>query len=199
MPRLAGSGHAHVEDRRPATLAGRPHPASIASRTSSTVWPSSTASSSTVGGRPSCVTRRSVAGATADVEILEAARDVHRPGRVAEVTLQLTEHGRDGEGGEGPTPLRLVALHRLEHPKLGHLDQVVKRFTTVLEPPSAVHGEPPVRLDQLVANCPVTVAPVALEEALEHLFVTRRHPRPRAAPPTLGCRAPPSSRRGSHQ
>ena len=41
--------------------------------------------------------------------LLRASRNVHGPAEIAEVTLQLTENGRDRKGGEGCSPLDVEA------------------------------------------------------------------------------------------
>ena len=68
------------------------------------------------------------------MEILEAAGDVHRPGRVAEVSAQLAGHGRSGERGEWHAELGVEALDRFEDPESSDLDEVVDRLAATAEP-----------------------------------------------------------------
>ncbi len=56
------------------------------------------------------------------------------PRGVTEVASDLTQDGRDGEGGERRTVLRIEAFHRLHKTELGDLHEVVVRLTPVGEP-----------------------------------------------------------------
>ena len=98
------------------------------------------------------------------MEIFEAARHVHGPGRVAEVSAELAGHGRSGERGERHAELGVEALDRFEDPESRDLDEVVHRLATTAEPHRLAAGEVEVLLDQAVADRPVTGSAVLAEE-----------------------------------
>src|SRR5437763_13747830 len=60
--------------------------------------------------------------------LLSAARDVHGPTQVTEVTLELTEDGRHGEGGKGRAAIDVEAVDGFDQSKAGDLKKVVERL-----------------------------------------------------------------------
>ncbi len=116
---------------------------------------------------------------------LQAARDVHRPGGVTEVALDLTGDVGEGEGGELDLAFGLVAVDGLDETDGSHLDDVVHVQTPAqhagAEAPRGELDQREVHLDQGVAG--VLVLARALfqgaepqEEELRKLArVGRRH------------------------
>ena len=67
-----------------------------------------------------------------DGQLLQVARDAHRPALVAEVTLELAEDGRDGEARERGLAARVEAVDRLQQAERRDLDEVVERLAAAL-------------------------------------------------------------------
>ena len=99
-----------------------------------------------------------------DRELLQVARDAHRPALVAEVALELAEDRRDGERGERGLARRVEAVDRLEQPERGDLDQVVERLAAALVAARELARERQEALDELLARRLVALVVVALEQ-----------------------------------
>ena len=82
-------------------------------------------------------------------QLLGAARDVRRPTRVAEVPLELTEDGGDGERGEADAALDVETVDRTQQSHRGDLDEVLDRLLGVavaVGQPAGERQEPPAQL-----------------------------------------------------
>ena len=93
----------------------------FASSTSSTSVGSSSSRSAISpieGERCSFSVSSEIALSTCGHAVVQAARDPHRPGPVAEVAFQLAEDRRRGEGGEGDAALGVEAVDALTRPRL---------------------------------------------------------------------------------
>ena len=66
-------------------------------------------------------------------ELLQAARDAHRPALVAEVALDLPEDVRRGVGRELDVPVHVEAVYGFDQADRGHLDQVVDGLAAARE------------------------------------------------------------------
>ena len=93
--------------------------------------------------------------------LLHPARDVDGPAVVAEVALELAEHGRHRVGGERGLARGVEAVDRLDQPERRDLHEVVERL--VGAPVAARHParERQQPLDELLAGGLVAVAVVA--------------------------------------
>ena len=120
-----------------------------------------------LGGRrrPSEVGRQLVADATdADGELLQVARDPHRPAPVPEVALDLADDRRHGERRERGLARRVEAIDRLDQAERRHLDQVLERLAAVPVPTRQRMGERQEPHDELIPRGPVPFAVVAHEK-----------------------------------
>ena len=97
--------------------------------------------------------------------LLHPARDVHGPAVVAEVALELAEHGRHRVGRERGLARGIEAIDRLDQAERRDLDEVVERLVGAPVPArhSARQRQQP--LDELFACGLITVPVVADEEA----------------------------------
>ena len=100
----------------------------IVCSTSSNGASTASASSCTVGERPSCEVSLSRALGDLELQLLHAARHAHRPGLVAEVALDLAEHRRRRVGREAHLAVEVEAVDRLHDPDAGDLHEVVERL-----------------------------------------------------------------------
>ncbi len=89
-------------------------------------------------------------------QFLQAARDVHGPGGVAEVALDLAGDVREGERGELDLALGVVAVDGFDETDGAHLDDVLDVQTAAscagAEAPRGELHEGEVHLDQGVAG-----------------------------------------------
>ena len=99
-----------------------------------------------------------------EAAVLQPARDMQRPGLVAEVALELAEDGRHREAGELGAATGLEAVDRLDEPDAGDLDEVVERLLAVAVAAGELACEREVALDQLVAQPRVARVPVLGEQ-----------------------------------
>ena len=127
-------------------------PTSIASSTSSSVTPSSAATSGIRGGRLSRCDKLVDDVAEPEVEFLRAARHAYRPRLVAEVALELAFDGRGRERRELEPAIGIEAFDRFQHAEVGDLQEVVERLAAVGEPAREMRRQRLVRLDQFVAQ-----------------------------------------------
>ena len=121
------------------------------------------------------------------VEVLGAPRDVHRPGRVAEVAAELTGHGRTGERPERHPAVGVEALDGLEHADPRDLDEVVDRLAATAESHRLPAGEVEVVLDESVPDRRVTGAAIGAEP-LQRLGRISGHERRRTPARTTTAR-----------
>src|SRR5215212_1808116 len=125
-------------------------------------------------GRPAELAAHLLADAVdLDRELLEVARDAHRPALVAEVALELAEDGRHGEAGERGLAVGIEAVDRLEQTERSDLDEVVEGLAAALVAPRELAGERQEALDQRVARGRVA-AVVVLDEQTPVLARTSR-------------------------
>src|SRR5436190_6480024 len=96
-----------------------------------------------------------------DVELLEPARDAHRPALVAEVALDLADDVRRRVRGQLDAAVDVEAVDRLDQPDRPDLDEVVELFAPVRVAPGERPDERHVLLDQLVAGCEIAVRVIA--------------------------------------
>src|SRR5262249_49492575 len=83
-----------------------------------------------------------------EVELLDAARDAHRPAAIAEVTLEFADDRGHRERGELESAIRLEALDRLQEADQCNLAQVVEGFAAVYESTRQELGEAHVLFDE---------------------------------------------------
>src|SRR5207244_899401 len=84
------------------------------------------------------------------------------PGPIAEVTLQLAQDGRDGEGGKGYTGPWIVAIDGQDEADQGDLSQVVERLTPAGESPGHPVGQIGMGRDKLVAQVRIPAVRVSM-------------------------------------
>ncbi len=87
-----------------------------------------------------------------EVQLLEAARNVHRPAAVAEVALDLADDRRHGVRLERHPAVEVEAVDRLDQPDRADLDQVVEWFALAGIATGDRPHERHVLFDQLVAR-----------------------------------------------
>ena len=135
----------------------RASPAASPVITSSRLRSRCSATSSTVGRAPE--RRRELIDALADgeVQFFGAAWHLHRPGRIAEVALDLAFDRAAGEGDERHTHRRIEAVDRLHQRQHGDLLDVAVAPGAAVEASGDVDREPHVRLDDPVAGAPPPV------------------------------------------
>ena len=107
-----------------------PRPTSIASKTSSSVTPSSQAISAGVGRRAQPHLQGLLDAPGTQQALLEPARDLHLPGPVPEVVLDLAQNGGRGIGGEREGAVGVVAVHGADQADGADLDQILQRLRT---------------------------------------------------------------------
>src|SRR3954471_8261815 len=101
-----------------------------------------------------------------ELQLLEAARDAHRPRLVAEVALDLAEDGRRRVGREAHLAGDVEAVDRLHDPDARDLDEVVERLPAAGVAAGERPGEREHLLGELVAGPHVTVLVDAAQELL---------------------------------
>ena len=131
-------------------------------------------------GRRAPERRRQLARRLLDAqrELLQVARRPHRPRLVAEMALDLAEHGRHREGGERDPPVGIEAVDRLQEAERRDLHDVLQRLGLAPVAHGDLAGESHEALDELLARVLVvlfleaqeqlTVAPVALASRRAH-------------------------------
>src|SRR4051794_20420110 len=87
-----------------------------------------------------------------DRELLQVARDAHRPAAVAEVALELAQDGRDGEARERRLAARVEAVDRLQQAEARDLDEIVERLTAALVAARELAGERQEAPDERIAG-----------------------------------------------
>src|SRR5581483_11268154 len=101
-----------------------------------------------------------------DVQLLDAARHVHRPRLVAEVPLDLSQDGRHGVRGQLHPPLGVEAVDRVDEADATDLDEVVERLAASRVAERQRADERHQVLDQLLARRPVALVLVRVQEPL---------------------------------
>src|SRR2546430_5343335 len=100
----------------------------------------------------------------ADVELLDAPRNVDRPGLVAEVALDLTEDRRHRVRGQLDAAVRVEAVDRVDEADRADLDEVVEHLAAA----DVAKGERPDErhqiLDQLIPRSLVALRLVRVEK-----------------------------------
>ena len=81
-------------------------------------------------------------------ELLQVARDAHRPGPVAEVALDLAEDRRHGVAGERDLAVEVEAVDRLDEAERRDLEEVVERLLGALVAARELAGERQEALDE---------------------------------------------------
>src|SRR5436190_11899340 len=109
-----------------------------------------------------------------NVQLLEPARDAHRPPAVAEVALDLADDVRRRVGGQLDAAVEIEAVDRLDQADGADLHQVLELLAAVRITPGEGAHERHVLLDQLLARREVTLGVVAAKQDL----VARRHQPP---------------------
>src|SRR5919201_5030052 len=128
-----------------------------------------------------------------DVELLEPARDAHRPAAVAEVALDLADDVRRRVGGQLDAAVDVEAVDRLDQADRADLDEILEMLTAVRVTACEGPHERHVLLDQLLSRLEVALLVVA---AQEDLVVLLRHARRSpAAPGGSSSSARPTARR----
>ena len=97
-------------------------------------------------------------------ELLQVARDAHRPRPVAEVALDLAEDGRHGVAREGDLALEVEALDGVDEAQAGDLEEVVEGLVGALVAARELAGERQEALDERVAVDRVALVEVAREQ-----------------------------------
>src|SRR5581483_2888177 len=127
------------------------------------------------------------------VQLLEPPRDVHRPGAVAEMPLDLADDRRHGVRPEEDPSLEVEPVDRLDQPDRRDLDEVVELLAAARVPARDRPRERQVHLDELVARALVSPLVIRAEQlVLLELVRTEAHARP--SPATAAARqsrAPP--------
>src|SRR4051812_31361899 len=101
-----------------------------------------------------------------DRELLQVARDAHRPAAVAEVALELAQDGGDGETRERRLATWVKAVDRLQQAEAGDLDQVVQRLSPALVAAGELAGERQEATDQRGAGRLVAVVGALQQRAV---------------------------------
>ena len=127
-----------------------------------------------------------------DVELLEPARDAHRPALVAEVALDLADDVRGRVGRQLDAAVDVEAVDRLDQADAADLDEIVELLAAVGVAPGERADEREVLLDQLLARGEVALLVVAAQQRLVGLARVTSTRSPRARSP---CAARPTSRR----
>jgi hypothetical protein len=102
-----------------------------------------------------------------EAQLLEPARDAHRPALVAEVPLDLADDRRRRVRGELHTAVRVEAVDRLDQPDRGDLGEVVERLAAVAEAACEMLHERQVHADQLIAQLRVLGAAIVQRAQFE--------------------------------
>ena len=97
-------------------------------------------------------------------ELLQVARDAHRPGAVAEVALDLAEDGRHRVAGERDLALEVEAVDRLDQAEARDLEEVVEGLLGALVAAGELARERQEALDEHLAVDRVALVQVAREE-----------------------------------
>ena len=97
--------------------------------------------------------------------LLHPARDVHGPAVVAEVALELAEHGRHRVGGERGLARGVEAVDRLDQPEGRDLHEVVQRLVRAPVPARHPPREREQTLHQLLPRRLIAVAVIADQQA----------------------------------
>jgi hypothetical protein len=119
------------------------------------------------GGRAAELVRELVALlGDLELELLQAARHPHRPRLVAEVALDLAEHGRRRVRGEAHVAADVEAVDRLHDPHARDLHEVVERLAAARVAAGQRAGERQHLLGELVASPHVPVLMDASQELL---------------------------------
>ena len=101
-----------------------------------------------------------------NVELLEPARDAHRPALVAEVALDLADDVRRRVGRELDAAVDVEPVDRLDQPDRADLDEVIELLAAIGIPSRERAHERHVPLDQLFARLQVAVFVVAAQQNL---------------------------------
>src|SRR5436305_666530 len=91
---------------------------------------------------------------------------MHGPALVTEVTLELSQHDRDGVLREGRASIRLEAIHCLQQPAAGHLYEVLERLAGVPIAAGKLACQGDEAHDELLAGGDITDLAVPLEQPL---------------------------------
>src|SRR5947207_8776423 len=133
-----------------------------------------------------------------DVQLLQAARNAHRPALVAEVPFDLADDVRRGVRRQLDAAVEVEAVDRLDQADGADLDEILELLAAVRITARERADEGHVLLDQLLPRREVALLVVAAEEGLVALL--RRHQRaPSGAttclvsvtqsPPSPSCRS----------
>ena len=134
------------------------------------------ASSAIVGGRPRSAVSALDRAREAEAQLLHAPRDVHRPGAVAEVALDLADDRRHGVRRELDAALEVEPLDREDEADRPDLDEVLERLAAAGVPRRDAPHERQVAIDDAIAGALVP-GPIGLEQLSElRVGRHRRHP-----------------------
>ena len=100
----------------------------------------------------------------ADVELLDAPRNVDRPGLVAEVALDLTEDRRHRVRGQLDAAVRVEAVDRVDEADRADLDEVVEHLAAADVAKGERADERHQILDQLIPRSLVALRLVRVEK-----------------------------------
>ena len=101
-----------------------------------------------------------------DVELLEAARNAHRPALVAEVALDLADDVRRRVGRQLDSAVDVEAVDRLDQADAADLDEIVELLAAIGVAAGERADEGQVLLDQLLPGGEIAFLVVAAEQRL---------------------------------
>src|SRR5205814_2126874 len=100
------------------------------------------------------------------VELLQAARNAHRPALVPEVPLDLADDVRGRVRRQLDAAVEIEAVDRLDQPDRADLDQILELLPAIRVPTRERAHERHVLLDQLLARLEVALLVIAAQEDL---------------------------------